>query len=270
MKSNYEERKARRIERFKDLAAKNETKSDEQFKRASDMASIIPLGQPILVGHHSEGRDRNYRKKIERLNDKGLESLDKSKYYERKAESAENNTAISSDDPEAIKKLREKLSEMELLQTFMKDANKIVRKKSLSKEDKVMQLVKLNIMTGFWAGPPAEQLYKTGFPGYALQNHSQNMARVRNRIKELEALQTLEAAEETVNRVKIVTNVDENRTQLFFPNKPDETTRKELKHHGFRWSPREGAWQRHISNMAMYYARQIAATYQGEQKTEGE
>ena len=31
---------------------------------AGDKAlSVIPFGQPILIGHHSEKRDRNYRRR---------------------------------------------------------------------------------------------------------------------------------------------------------------------------------------------------------------
>ncbi|MEE8059026.1 MAG: DUF3560 domain-containing protein [Pseudomonadales bacterium] len=38
--------------------------SQTVYKRAKDMAPVIPFGQPILVGHHSEHRDRRYRDRI--------------------------------------------------------------------------------------------------------------------------------------------------------------------------------------------------------------
>lgn len=38
-----------------------------------------------------------------------MEAMDKVSYYDQKAQAAENNTAISSDDPEAITKLKDKL-----------------------------------------------------------------------------------------------------------------------------------------------------------------
>ena len=55
----------------------------------------------------------------------------------------------------------------------------------------------------------------------------------------------------------IVDNVEENRLQILFDDKPDADTRTKLKSHGFRWSPRNGAWQRMRSNAATYYAKQI-------------
>jgi hypothetical protein len=52
------------------------------------MASIIPFGQPILGGHHSEKRDRNYRDKIHNTYGKAFELQDKVGYYKDKAETA--------------------------------------------------------------------------------------------------------------------------------------------------------------------------------------
>ena len=42
---------------------------------------------------------------------------------------------------------------------------------------------------------------------------------------------------------QIVTNEDVNRVQILFDEKPDEKTRPKLKTYGFRWSPKESAWQ---------------------------
>jgi hypothetical protein len=54
----YEEKQQARVERYEALAEKHRAAADAACNRAHEMASIIPFGQPILVGHHSEGRDR--------------------------------------------------------------------------------------------------------------------------------------------------------------------------------------------------------------------
>ena len=67
-------------------------------------------GQPIIVGHYSE---KKHRRLIDRaLSDirKSIEEDDKSKYYADKAETVENNKAIYNDDPNAIEKLKDKLT----------------------------------------------------------------------------------------------------------------------------------------------------------------
>jgi hypothetical protein len=92
------------------------------------MASAIPFGQPILVGHHSEKWDRNYRRRIHNNYDKGFQELDKADYYRQKAEAVDNNNAISSDDPDAIKKLKAKLEKLEGQRTKIKEINKQARR----------------------------------------------------------------------------------------------------------------------------------------------
>lgn len=110
------------------------------------MAECIPFGQPIIVGHHSEKRDRAFRNKIANNFDKGFEALDKAKYYEHKAQAAENNTAISSDDPEAIKLLKEKLEKLINNQEFMKTVNKIVNSKRKPTKKKYKKLSSLEYL----------------------------------------------------------------------------------------------------------------------------
>ena len=73
------------------------------------MSEAIPFGQPIIVGHHSEQSDRNYRKRISDKFESAFREQGKADELRAKAEAAENNTAISSDDPEAIQKLKDKL-----------------------------------------------------------------------------------------------------------------------------------------------------------------
>jgi len=63
--------------------------------------------------------------------------------------------------------------------------------------------------------------------------------------------------EEEFNGIRIVSNVEGNRLQIFFPDKPEEKVRQELKRSGFHWSPQEGAWQRFLSSQAEYYAKKI-------------
>lgn len=121
---NFEEIQKAKQERFEELAQKNKEKSDAEFKNAQKMGEAIPFGQPILLGHHSEKGDRNYRKKIERGFERGIENQKKSEYYDDKAKAIENNHAIRQDDPEALKKLKEKLATIEAQIEKVKDHNK--------------------------------------------------------------------------------------------------------------------------------------------------
>ncbi len=257
MKTDYHARKQARLKNAKRLSEKNVNDQADYFRRSDELASAIPLGQPILVGHHSERGHRAHLKKIHDLMDKGVEAGHKAKYYERKAEAIESNSAISSDDPEAISKLEQKLKELEEAQVHYKAANKIIRNQKLSDEQKVIDLMKLSLSEG-----SARKLLhpdfagRIGYAAYVLQNNNANTKRVRERIEQLKRTEKMESKEEEINGVRIVSNVEANRLQMFFPGKPSEEIRKTLKHYGFRWSPREGAWQRHLSPQAEYLAKQ--------------
>ena len=55
-------------------------------------------------------------------------AVDLLSYYRSKAEAAEKNAAISSDDPEAVKKLKDKLQKLEDFQNRMKRLMPIIEK----------------------------------------------------------------------------------------------------------------------------------------------
>ena len=48
-----------------------------------------------------------------------------------------------------------------------------------------------------------------------------------------------------------------NAMKLIFDEKPDADQRANLKAHGFRWAPSEGAWQRQLNSNAIYAASRI-------------
>ena len=98
-----------------------------------------------------------------------------------------------------------------------------------------------------------------GVPDYALKNNNAEIRRLKERISALEAAATIDATSEAVGVVRLVRTAEENRLQMIFPGKPASSIIAELKSAGFRWSPMQGAWQRHLSNAAEYYGRRIAA-----------
>ena len=59
----------------------------------------------------------------------------------QKAEAAENNNAIYTEDEDSVERLEEKIARLEKLQQAMKDRNKIVRDKKLTEEEKIAKLI---------------------------------------------------------------------------------------------------------------------------------
>jgi len=179
--------------------------------------------------------------------------MNKAEYYHDKAESIENNDAIFSDDPEAIQKLQEKLKNLQDAQTFMKGSNRFIKKK-----DKVGCLAMQFATEKIWVElTTPNHVNRIGFAAYRLTNNNANIRRVESRIKELQEQESKGGFDQIIQGIRAFENKAANRTQLIFESKPCDATRQQLKGHGFRWAPSEGAWQRHISASALYWAKYI-------------
>lgn len=253
MKHDFHQRRENRIEHAENMASKKEAESTELYLRSTEMASVIPMGQPILIGHHSERRDRNYREKIHNTMGRSVEASNKAGYYADRAESIKNNEAIFSDDPEALQKLEAKLKSMSDLADFMKAANVCIRKKD---RDGFLRLPMASEKT--WEELHSEKRFGGfGFAGFTLSNNSAERRRLKQRIEKLKKLQETAVLDLMINSVRIFENREANRLQIIFEDKPAAEIIKQLKSSGFRWCRSEGAWQRHISNSAIYCAKLI-------------
>jgi len=249
--NHYEAKQAARRARFEELAGQAETQSTMTYTRARTMASAIPFGQPILVGHHSEGRDRNFRAKIHNTFGKAFVLQEKAAHYQQRAAGV-GTGGISSDDPAAIAKLRDQLDQMQAAQDKMKKANALLKKG----DDAGLAAL----------GFTAEQVAKlkmpdfsrrVGFPAYALTNNNANMRRVKDRIAELEKAATRSDKAEQGEGYTYREDTAENRVMFVFEGKPAEDIRNVLKRNGFKWSPSRGAWVRQLNNAGIYAAGQV-------------
>ncbi len=263
-KSNYHERKEARISKYQELAEKNKKASVQAYEASNDTVKHIPMGQPILVGHYSEKMHRNTLKRSWNQMEKSVELGNKSDYYSEKAKAAENNTAISSDDPDAIEKLKEKLNKLIEKQEFMKSVNKVCRSKKLSDSEIKEKLkddfnLKDDSITSLLN--PRYSFEKKGFPPYSLTNNNGRIKQVRDRIKRLEKLEKLENETFKIGEVEIKVNVDDNRVEIYFPNKPEEVFRKKIKSSGFKWSSYKSAWQKQISIWNIKDAKKLAEDF---------
>lgn len=100
-------------------------------------------------------------------------------------------------------------------------------------------------------------LYGVPFPSYDLQRDTADIRSYAARLEEYDRLQAQRDADTDTefDGGRIVRNVEQNRLQIIFDGKPDEETRAALKSNGFRWSPRNQAWQRQLTRNAEDAAR---------------
>lgn len=163
---------------------------------------------------------------------------------------------ISADDPQAVEKLRAKLAKLEEMQATMKAVNAYYRKHGTLDgcEDvspSVLEQLKA-AMQNPWRTDPKP------FPSYQLSNNNATIRSTKARIEELEKKRT-EAAPEgwTFYGGEVVINTELNRLQIVFDERPDYGLKEELKRHGFRWAPSQGAWQRQLTDNAITAAKKV-------------
>lgn len=255
--NDYEEKKQARIDRYRERAERARAESDSLYHHADTMLSAIPPGQPMMPDHHSYQSDKRYRESIDRAMEHSIAASEKAAYYERKATAAENNTAISSDDPDALDKLKEKLETRKALQTRMKQINAYYRKHQTCRGCEGLTSEQAADLDASMAN--AYSWVTAPYPAYALSNNNAEIRRLEGRIQDLEHSRDTGYQGWQFMGGTVMVNADMNRLQIFFDEIPPEEVRTELKGRGFRWARSQGAWQRQLTDNAIYAASRIAA-----------
>ncbi len=258
----YEEKQERRRERLEARAERADAEARRRFKASDDAIAGIPPGQPILVGHHSEGRHRRALDRCHNHMRKGLDAQNDARHLRGQA-AAVGTGGISSDDPEAIAKLRQKLARREEAQRLMVATNKAWRTWNKNPEApaarKAMEALPQAMQERVRAYDP-EQCYswerKGPFPSYSLSNNNAEVRRLKQRLAQLEAAAERPAVPDVQGKgYTLRENQDINRIQFLFDGKPPPAVRQELKGRGFRWARSEGAWQRQLNNSGRWAAQ---------------
>ena len=162
---------------------------------------------------------------------------------------------ISADDPEAVQKLKAKLEALERDQESMKAVNAYYRKhKTLEGCPGLdpVQIEKLRAsMTRDWHPEPKP------YPSFRLTNNNAMIRQTKKRIEELSAKKEVEFEGWAFEGGVVKMDVQANRLQVFFDEKPDRDTCSAMRHGGFRWAPSVGAWQRQLTDNAIYAAKHL-------------
>lgn len=265
-REHFEGKRERRIERFETAAENASKRSDSYYERSHE--GLPENGQPILIGHHSEKRHRRALDRSWNQMGRSVEEGRKSDHYADKAEAARSNTSVSSDDPDAIQKLKEKLEHLESEQAQYKSVNKVVKSakfKKLTDDQVKIKFVSeaLNcseLQAAQHIGGHGLSCDGPGYPQWKLSNNSANMTRIKKRIKELEASLSVIADEGEAKEIRIeelgVTvfhNHVENRYQLDFDKRLTRDGWNLLaKQNSFR-KTREGLFQRQLNTLSTWY-----------------
>ncbi|SBZ77579.1 Domain of uncharacterised function (DUF3560) [Klebsiella pneumoniae] len=82
------DRQEQRAGRFSDYSDRRAVESEQALAHVDSLASAVPLGQPILVGHHSERRARRHAQKIESGMKRAVMLFERAEYWEQRAQAS--------------------------------------------------------------------------------------------------------------------------------------------------------------------------------------
>lgn len=160
-----------------------------------------------------------------------------------------------------VERLEAILEQLTEDQENMKAANKIVRSKRLAEVQKVDELValgyteeiaiKLLSIRGWWG---------VGFAPFELSNNNARIKDTEVKIHRHRALAERGAGGDEVHEYpwgKVVVVFSDERYRFIFDGKPEQDVISLLKSNGFKWSPKNTAWQRQITANAKYSVKRV-------------
>ncbi|MDR1892833.1 MAG: hypothetical protein LBQ48_07490 [Oscillospiraceae bacterium] len=155
-------------------------------------------------------------------------------------------------EPPSLDDLTAKLESAKVLQATMKEVNAYWRRfgtcvgaPGITGEQAQKLDNKIAATTYSWEKQP--------FSTYDLTNNNATIKRWESKVKELSkgfAGWEFEGGRAEANK-------ELDRLQLFFDERPNENQRAILKASGFKWAPSQDAWQRQLTDNAIYSAGRI-------------
>ena len=167
-----------------------------------------------------------------------------------------NNQAILSSDADAMERLQDKIEDLEKTKELMKDLNKHFRNGGTIEEydGEITEKLKSHI----------DFMIRQGWqPQFDTTNTNAEIKRLKGRLEQLQRVKeegTTEAttADDDGNELfTVVKNTEIMRLQLIFDGKPEDAVRDILKKNGFKWSPKNGAWQRQLTDNALFSLKRV-------------
>jgi len=152
-----------------------------------------------------------------------------------------------------VEKLTEELSKCVKLQETMKGVNAYWRKHGTcvgapGVTDEQAAKLDIKITTSQYSWERQQP-----FSSYNLTDNNSKIKRLQSKLAEVS--RGFNGWEFAGGRAEA--NTEMNRLQLFFDEKPTDSQRAQLKANGFKWAPSQDAWQRQLTDNAIYSAGRL-------------
>lgn len=158
-----------------------------------------------------------------------------------------------------VERLQEKVDTLQCLQDTMKAANKVCRSTKLSEVEKVDELVALGIkeQDAVMLLHPTQSWQSVGFATYQLQNNLAKIKATQAAIERHKAMAEADDKEIEFNGGRVVVCNSDERMRFYFDEIPSVEVRNLMKRNAFKWSPKNGAWQRQLTANCKFDTKRI-------------
>lgn len=160
-----------------------------------------------------------------------------------------------------VERLRAILEAAEETHEKMKQVNQICRRKCTDEEQLDAIVAECGIKEEqakeLVFPDPDRGTYRKGFASYQL---SLNLAKIKDLKAKIARHEAMAEKEDKVLEFEgydVELDYQEERLRIRHHEKPDAQKIRELKGNGFRWSPKNKAWQRQLTSNAVYAARRV-------------
>ena len=236
-----------------ELRAEYETKYLQKFR---EWLAALSRCYSVLV----TGPARFNSRRHERMNDYERAAKQRLKDWSEKVVKRINRQERLTGWQE-VERLQIKLDTLTELHEKMKAANKIVRSKKMVEAEQIDELVALglNEQQAIEILKPTERWQSVGFPTYQLQNNLAKIKATQAAIERHKAMAESEDKEITFNGGRVVVCNSDERMRFYFDEIPSVEVRNMMKRNAFRWSPKNGAWQRQLTANCKFDTKRILA-----------
>lgn len=139
------DRQEERAERFGGYSVKRAAESDQTLAAVDRISSSIPLGQPILVGHHSERRARKDAQRIENGMRRAVSLFETSEYWERRAGASLRLAAYKERPDVRWRRIKKIEADLRKAERVIDNATKFIRLWSSENLNMAMALTLANV-----------------------------------------------------------------------------------------------------------------------------
>lgn len=163
---------------------------------------------------------------------------------------------IKSGDSDVIDKLTKKIKQLETEHKLHMNCNRYYKKNGTLKGFVGLTEKEATEIEDFVKRNPV-------FPPFITYNETANIRRYKKRLKKLikekenKPIEQAETDEENIKLFTVMENKEIMRLQILFDNIPSAQVRDILKSNGFKWSPKNKAWQRQLTDNARHTYKDI-------------